>query len=156
VRERVRVSMCERVSVSVCVCERERGELERARESVPPSFENLSQSSSMLEFYQEECRLYDKYSSHPGVNPGANLQSTSHRCYLREAAFEWELTKEKPSICSWVVSRVVSHLGSVAYCYCGSIAAALPKFNYRGTSLIRNTSPVGPCSSPIPRDLWWS
>jgi len=25
---------------------------------------------------------------------------------------------------------------------------------YRGTSLIRNTPPVGPCSSPMPRDLW--
>ena len=27
---------------------------------------------------------------------------------------------------------------------------------YRGTSLIRDTPPVGPCSSPVPRDLWWS
>ena len=27
---------------------------------------------------------------------------------------------------------------------------------YRGTSLIRNTSPVGPYSSPLPRDLWGS
>ena len=26
--------------------------------------------------------------------PPANLQSISHRCYLREIAFEWELTKE--------------------------------------------------------------
>ena len=25
---------------------------------------------------------------------------------------------------------------------------------YRGTSLIRNTSPVGPYGSPMPRDLW--
>jgi len=25
---------------------------------------------------------------------------------------------------------------------------------YRGTSLIRNTPPAGPCSSPMPRDLW--
>ena len=24
---------------------------------------------------------------------------------------------------------------------------------YRGTSLIRNTHPVGPCSNPMPRDL---
>ena len=31
---------------------------------------------------------------HPAVNPGANLKSISHRCYLREASFEWELTKE--------------------------------------------------------------
>jgi len=27
---------------------------------------------------------------------------------------------------------------------------------YRGTSLIRNSAPVGPYSSPMPRDLWWS
>ena len=30
---------------------------------------------------------------HPGGNPGANLESISYRCYLREVAFEWELTK---------------------------------------------------------------
>ena len=28
------------------------------------------------------------------INPGANLKSISHRCYIREVAFEWELTKE--------------------------------------------------------------
>ena len=33
-------------------------------------------------------------SPHPGGNPGANRKSISHRCYLFEAAFEWELTKE--------------------------------------------------------------
>ena len=27
---------------------------------------------------------------------------------------------------------------------------------YRGTSLVRNTPPVGPYSSPMPRHLWWS
>ena len=32
--------------------------------------------------------------SRPGGNPGVNLKSISHRCYLREVAFEWELTKE--------------------------------------------------------------
>ena len=31
---------------------------------------------------------------HPGGNPGANLKSISHRCYLREVAFEWELAEE--------------------------------------------------------------
>ena len=29
-------------------------------------------------------------SAHPGVNPGANLKTISHRCYLREVAFVWE------------------------------------------------------------------
>ena len=31
---------------------------------------------------------------HPAGNPGANLQPISHRCYLWEVAFEWELTTE--------------------------------------------------------------
>ena len=31
---------------------------------------------------------------HPGGNPGANLKSISHRCFLFEVAFLWELTKE--------------------------------------------------------------
>jgi len=31
---------------------------------------------------------------HPGGNQEANLESISHRYYLREVAFEWELTKE--------------------------------------------------------------
>ena len=31
--------------------------------------------------------------SHPGGNPGANLKSISHRCHLREVAFQRELTK---------------------------------------------------------------
>ena len=30
----------------------------------------------------------------PGGTPGANLKSISHRCNLREVAFEWELNKE--------------------------------------------------------------
>ena len=33
-------------------------------------------------------------------------------------------------------------------------AAAPP--SYRGTSIIRNCAPLGPCSRPLPRDLWWS
>ena len=32
--------------------------------------------------------------NHPGGNPGANLKSISQRCYVREVAFEWELTQE--------------------------------------------------------------
>ena len=35
-----------------------------------------------------------KRKPHPGGNSGANLKSISHMCYLREVAFEWELTKE--------------------------------------------------------------
>ena len=31
---------------------------------------------------------------HTGGNPGTNLKSISHRCYLFEVAFVWELTKE--------------------------------------------------------------
>ena len=32
--------------------------------------------------------------THPGGNPGANLKSISHRCYLLKVAFVWELTEE--------------------------------------------------------------
>ena len=32
--------------------------------------------------------------NHPEGNSGANLQSIFHRCYLRDVAFEWELTQE--------------------------------------------------------------
>jgi len=38
--------------------------------------------------------LTDQVAPHPGGNPGANLQSISHRCYLFEVAFARELTKE--------------------------------------------------------------
>ena len=31
---------------------------------------------------------------HPGGNPGANIKSITHRCYIFEVAFVWELTKE--------------------------------------------------------------
>ena len=35
---------------------------------------------------------------------------------------------------------------------------ALPRANavYRGTSLIRNSAPLGPYSRNMPRALWWS
>ena len=32
--------------------------------------------------------------THPGGTPGANHESISHRCYLFEVAFVWEVTKE--------------------------------------------------------------
>jgi hypothetical protein len=35
-----------------------------------------------------------RVSAHLGGNSGAYLESISHRVYLREVAFEWELTKE--------------------------------------------------------------
>ena len=38
--------------------------------------------------------LPDVVLSHPGGNPGTNIKSIFHTCYLREVAFEWELTKE--------------------------------------------------------------
>jgi hypothetical protein len=40
----------------------------------------------------------------PRVNPGANRESIFHRCYPREVAFEWGLTKETicwPLGCLW-------------------------------------------------------
>ena len=38
--------------------------------------------------------VYTPQKTHLEGNPGANLKSTSHRCYLLEVAFVWELTKE--------------------------------------------------------------
>jgi len=45
---------------------------------------------------------------YPEGNPGADLRSISHRCYLREISFAWDLTEET-YICPWVVSRVASN-----------------------------------------------
>jgi hypothetical protein len=33
---------------------------------------------------------------------------------------------------------------------------APPSDPYRGTSLIRNSAPLGPYSKAVPRALWWS
>ena len=35
-----------------------------------------------------------RVSDHPGGNPEANLKPISHRCYLQEVRFEWDMTKE--------------------------------------------------------------
>ena len=45
---------------------------------------------------REEARLKPcaTLHHHPGGNPGANLKSISHRCYLFEVAFVWELTND--------------------------------------------------------------
>ena len=49
------------------------------------------------------------------------------------------------------MSEVPLHLVEVKMFKGGSACAMCA---YRGTSLIRNTPPVGPYSSPMPRDLW--
>ena len=43
---------------------------------------------------QGPARLCNRVESHPGGNPGANLESISHRCHPILVAFVWELTKE--------------------------------------------------------------
>jgi len=49
---------------------------------------SCERSSDALSCFAEgSCRR-------PGGNPGANLKSISHRCYLFEVACVWELTKE--------------------------------------------------------------
>ena len=45
-------------------------------------------------FERDQCTRFVIFVPHPGGNPGANLKSISRRYYLREAAFEWELTTE--------------------------------------------------------------
>ena len=44
--------------------------------------------------YAPRCVLSRLSPTHPEANPGANLESISHRCYLREEAFGCELTQE--------------------------------------------------------------
>ena len=56
--------------------------------------------------------------THPGGNPGSNLKSISHRCYLREVESEWELTKE----------TIYLPLG----CLQGGVGSSKPFFDPRG------------------------
>ena len=37
---------------------------------------------------------WERFSRHPGGNPGANLKPISHRCHPILVAFVWELTEE--------------------------------------------------------------
>jgi len=56
---------------------------------------------------------------HPAGNPGANLESISHRCCLFEIAFVWELTKETivlPLGCLQGGGSVHSRGSVVAWC----------------------------------------
>jgi len=57
-------------------------------------------ADAFLSFHQEaKDGTLDQYlpgvvRTHPGGNPGANLKSISHGCYLFEVAFVWDLTNE--------------------------------------------------------------
>ena len=98
---------------------------------------------------------------HPGGNPGANLNSTSHRCYLREAiAFEWELTKEAIDLPLVRLQGVglPRHFRALNAPRVRYLIRRKPPISlrYRGTSLIRKHVPVGPYSRTMPRALWWS
>ena len=50
----------------------------------------------VINTFSQRREVYDKLEAahHPAGNPGANLKSISHRCYLFEVAFVRELTKE--------------------------------------------------------------
>ena len=84
-------------------------------------------------------------SPHPGGNPGANLEPTSHRCHLFEVAFVWGLTKQ---IMLWPLGcfQGGSELG-FPVTIGGSYNDDFPKQlsvtppGYKGTSLIRNCPP---------------
>ena len=74
--------------------------------------------SLLIKVAWHPCNELPEILPHPGGNPGANLESISHRCYLREVAFEWDLTKEtiylplgclQGSSCA-ADDRAVSHL----------------------------------------------
>ena len=46
--------------------------------------------------------------------------------------------------------------GQPAACGCASQVGLGHLRLYRGTSLVRKRSPLGPYCRPMPRDLWWS
>ena len=56
------------------------------------------------------CSTQFKTAFHPGGNPGANLEAISHRYFLRQVAFEWELTSKT------VYSPLGCLLGGVQIC----------------------------------------
>ena len=58
---------------------------------------------------------------HPGGNPGANFKSISHSCYLREVAFEWELTKK--TICFPLICFQGGNQLSLPHAECGGLDA---------------------------------
>ena len=77
----------------------------RKQEAEEEEEERAQQSKKAWKKEQEKLRRSLKEDStvsdvdakevfHPGGNPGANLKSISHRCYLFEVAFVWGLTKE--------------------------------------------------------------
>jgi len=100
---------------------------------------------------------------HPGGNPGANLNSISHRSYLFEVAFVWKLTKETihlPLGCLQGGSHVTLPLRTIwrpplhnALCLG---CASKSQQSFRGTSLIRTPPPVAPYCRPMPMVLGWS
>ena len=51
------------------------------------------------------------------------------------------------------LAHVMAYRGTSTLCESVS-SAHVSGMAYRGTSLIRNTHPAGPYSSPMPRDLW--
>ena len=57
---------------------------------------------------------------------------------------------QAPSTGDWCRCVLSSHPLYSPYCLCDRSRAG----RYRGTSLIRTPPPVGPYSSPMPRDLW--
>jgi len=68
---------------------------------LPPRFEKAPRpepcSTSLWSLGRGPEQCFDleiRTAHHPGGNSGANLKSISHRCYLFEVAFVWELTKE--------------------------------------------------------------
>jgi len=116
--------------------------------SLPPDYPP-SLSVPLCLAHRHRCNILKR--SHPRDNPGANLKSISHRCYLFVVAFVWELSKET------IVLPMGCLQGGRHRC---NIRAVLNEGQsqdaYRGTSLIRNSAPLGPYSRNMPRALWWS
>ena len=93
---------------------------------------------------------------------GERSLSTTYRSYskLRTRAALGPCGRSMPKSIGYPKGGVCSELrpmlspspSSRYLCFGPSLAAKC----YRGTSLTRNNAPVGPYSSPMPRDLWCS
>jgi len=114
----------------------------------PPTFDGLLPPSSCRS--GAPCSLYRGTSlirKCPPARIAVWPDAQSYRRDLGGSVFQWA---RYPCMPLPVPSCVVMRGGTVCETSCTRRSAR----GCRGTSLIRNTLPVGPYSSPIPRDLW--
>ena len=85
---------------------------------------------------------------------GKSSQSPTDAISSRGGIIVWELTKGTIHLpLGWPLKPETARLLVLAP---GPKSEPARVTCYRGTSLIRTPPPVGPCSGPMPGDLWWS